>query len=137
MERTLSLIKPDATKRNLTGTINKIIESSGLRIIAKKRLQLNQDQAKEFYEVHNKKPFYNNLVDYMSSGPIDAQVLEGENAVIKNRELMGATNPSEADPGTIRADFAETIDANAVHGSDSTESAVREISYFFDESEIF
>ena len=136
MERTLSLIKPDATKRNLTGTINKIIESSGLRIIAKKRLQLNQDQAKEFYEVHNKKPFYNNLVDYMSSGPNDAQVLEGENAVNKYREIMGSTDPQQALEGTIRSQVAISKQENSVHGSDSTENAKKEIDFFFTKDEI-
>jgi len=137
IENTLSIIKPDATRRNLTGLINAKFEKAGLKIIAQKRLQLSKSIAQKFYEVHKDRPFYNDLVNFMISGPVVVQVLNGENAVKLNREIMGATNPSEADPGTIRADFAETIDANAVHGSDSTDSAAREISYFFDDSKIF
>ena len=131
IQRTLSIIKPDATKRDVTGKINQMLESSGLRIIAQKRIKLSQEQAEGFYSVHKDRPFYNDLVDFMMSGPVVVQVLEGENAVLRNRELMGATNPKEAESGTIRADFAESIDANAVHGSDSLENAKIEIDYFF------
>ena len=136
MERTLSIIKPDATKRNLTDTINKIIKSSGLRIIAQKRLKLNHDQAKRFYEVHNDKPFYDDLVEYMSSAPIVAQVLEGNDAINKYREIMGSTNPSEAAVGTIRKEVALSIQENSVHGSDSSENAINEIDFFFNDNEI-
>ena len=135
-EKTLSIIKPDATKRNITGAINNIIESSGLKIIAQKRILLTELQAKNFYDVHKDKNFFTDLVQYMTSGPVVVQVLEGENAVQLNRDLMGSTNPQEALPGTIRADFANSIDANAVHGSDSTDSAKREIEYFFTSEEI-
>lgn len=136
LERTFSIIKPDATRRNLTGQINARLEAAGLRIVAQKRKQLTQGEAEAFYAVHAERPFYNDLVAFMTSGPVVVQVLEGENAVMKNRELMGATNPKEADEGTIRADFAESIDANAVHGSDAPESAAREIAYFFSDDQI-
>ena len=136
-QRTLSIIKPDATSKNIIGKIIDRFEENGLKVVAGKLIHMDQARAAGFYDEHEGRPFFPNLVEYMTSAPVFVQVLEGDNAVIKNRELMGATNPSEADPGTIRADFAETIDANAVHGSDSIESAAREISYFFDDSEIF
>jgi len=135
-ERTLSIIKPDATRRNLTGRINATLEAAGLRIVAQRRLQLTKAQAEAFYAVHKERPFFGGLVDFMISGPVVAQVLEGDNAVLKHRELMGATNPKEAAPGTIRADFADSIDANAVHGSDAAETAKVEIAYFFAETEV-
>jgi nucleoside-diphosphate kinase len=135
-ERTLSIIKPDATRRNLTGAINKKIEESGLHISAQKRLSLTTDQAKKFYEVHKERPFYNELVAFMTSGPVVVQVLEGENAVTKYREVMGDTNPANANPGTIRAEFAEGIEANSVHGSDSLENAEKEVEFFFSDIEI-
>ena len=137
IQRTLSIIKPDATSKNIIGKIIDRFEENGLKVVAGKLIHMDQNKAAGFYAEHEGRPFFPNLVEYMTSAPVFVQVLEGDNAVLKNRELMGATNPSEADPGTIRADFAETIDANAVHGSDSTDSAVREISYFFDDSEIF
>jgi len=137
MEKTLSIIKPDATEKNVIGKIIDRFESAGLRVVAAKLIQLDKAKAGGFYAEHEDKPFYDNLVEYMTSGPVVVQVLYGPNAIAKNRELMGATNPQEAEPGTIRADFAESIDANAVHGSDSPESAAREISYFFNEDEIF
>ena len=137
IQRTLSIIKPDATSKNIIGKIIDRFEESGLKVVAGKLLHMDQAKAAGFYAEHEGRPFFPNLVEYMTSAPVFVQVLEGDNAILKNRELMGATNPSEADPGTIRADFAETIDANAVHGSDSTDSAAREISYFFDDSEIF
>jgi nucleoside-diphosphate kinase len=130
-ERTLSIIKPDATRRNLTGKINARIEESGLRIIAQKRLWLSRAQAEKFYEVHKERPFYSDLCKFMTSGPVVVQALEGENAVAKYREVMGATNPANAAPGTIRKDFAESIEANSVHGSDSTDNAKVEIGFFF------
>jgi nucleoside-diphosphate kinase len=136
IERTLSIIKPDATRRNLTGAINDRFERGGLRIIAQKRIQLSQSQAERFYEVHAGRPFYRDLVAFMSSGPVMVQVLEGENAVALNREIMGATNPANAAPGTIRKDFAESIEANSVHGSDSPENAAQEIAFFFSTIEI-
>jgi len=136
VERTLSIIKPDATRRNLTGRINACLEEAGLRIVAQKRLRLNQDQARKFYQVHKDRPFYNGLVASMTSGPVVVQVLEGENAVARNREVMGATDPKQAAPGTIRAQFAEDIEANSVHGSDSVENAKTEIAFFFTEQEI-
>ena len=136
MQRTLSIIKPDATKRNLTGIINKIIEDNGLRIIAQKRLKLTQDQAKKFYEVHNDKPFYNDLVEYMSSAPIVAQVLEGENAIVKYRKIMGSTDPLEAAVDTIRKLIGVSKQENSVHGSDSIENVIKEINFFFKENEI-
>ena len=137
IQRTLSIIKPDATSKNIIGKIIDRFEESGLKVVAGKLIHMDQAKAAGFYAEHEGRPFFPNLVEYMTSAPVFVQVLEGDNAVLKNRELMGATNPSEADPGTIRADFAETIDANAVHGSDSTDSAAREISYFFDDNEIF
>ena len=135
-QRTFSIIKPDATRRNLTGAINSKIESSGLRIIAQKRIQMSDAQAKEFYAVHAERPFYNDLVSFMTSGPVVVQVLEGDNAVLAYREVMGATNPSEAADGTIRKEFAENIEANSVHGSDSDENAAIEIVHFFSDDEI-
>ncbi|MFM2128679.1 MAG: hypothetical protein RL477_225 [Pseudomonadota bacterium] len=136
IERTLSLIKPDATRRNLTGAINERFEKGGLRIVAQKRLQLTRAQAEAFYAVHKARPFFNDLCGFMISGPIVAQVLEGENAVARNRELMGATNPANAAAGTIRKDFAESIEANSVHGSDAPETAAQEIAFFFSGLEI-
>lgn len=135
-ERTLSIIKPDATRRNLTGKINARFEERGLRIIAQKRLRLSRPQAEAFYAVHHERPFFNDLVSFMTSGPVVVQVLEGENAVALNREIMGATNPANAAPGTIRKDFAESIEANSVHGSDSPENAAIEIAFFFSGTEI-
>ena len=137
IQRTLSIIKPDATSKNIIGKIIDRFEENGLKIIAGKLIHMDKEKAAGFYAEHDGKPFFPNLVEYMTSAPVFVQVLEGDNAVSKNRELMGATNPNDADPGTIRADFAETIDANAVHGSDSAESATREIAYFFDDNEIF
>ena len=136
VERTLSILKPDAVARNLIGEIYSRFEKGGLRIVAAKMLRLSEAQAQGFYAEHDGKPFFEDLCAYMRSGPVVVQVLEGEDAIATNRRLMGATNPSEAAPGTIRADFAESIDANAVHGSDSPESAAREIAYFFTDSEI-
>ena len=130
-ERTLSIIKPDATKRNLTGLINAKLEKAGLKIIAQKRLQLTRSMARKFYEIHKDQPFFNDLVDFMISGPVVVQVLEGDNAVKLNRKIMGTTNPENADEGTIRKEFAESIEANSVHGSDSLENAEKEISFFF------
>ncbi len=131
VEKTLSIIKPDATKRNLTGLINAKFENAGLKIIAQKRLQLTRSMAEKFYEIHKDRPFYNDLVNFMISGPVVVQVLEGDNAVKLNRNVMGATNPEEAEKGTIRREFAESIEANSVHGSDSLENAHIEISFFF------
>jgi nucleoside-diphosphate kinase len=136
IERTLSIIKPDATRRNLTGKINARLEEAGLRVIAQKRLRLTRKQAEGFYAVHRERPFFDSLCEFMSSGPVIAQVLEGENAVAKNREVMGATNPANAAPGTIRKEFAESIEANSVHGSDSPDNARSEIAYFFSGLEI-
>ena len=136
IENTLSIIKPDATDRNLTGAINSKLEKAGLKIIAQKRLRLSKEMAQKFYEVHKDRPFYNDLVDFMISGPVVVQVLSGENAVMLNREVMGATNPSEAKDGTIRKEFALSIEANSVHGSDSLENAKNEISFFFSGIEI-
>ena len=136
MQRTFSIIKPDATARNLTGKVNAKIEEAGLRIIAQKRIQMTKEQAGGFYAVHKERPFYNDLVNFMVSGPVVVQVLEGENAIAKYREVMGATNPAEADAGTIRAEFAQSIDANTVHGSDAPETAAEEIVFFFNEAEI-
>jgi nucleoside-diphosphate kinase len=130
-ERTLSIIKPDATRRNLTGKINAKFEEAGLRVIASRRLQLTQANAEAFYAVHSHRPFFKDLVDFMISGPVVAQVLEGDAAIQKNRDIMGATDPKKADAGTIRAEFAESIEANSVHGSDSPEAAAQEISFFF------
>ena len=131
IERTLSSIKPDATRRNLTGKINARFEERGLRIVAQRRLQLSRAQAEQFYAVHKARPFFNDLVTFMMSGPVVVQVLEGENAVALNREIMGATDPKKAAAGTIRKDFAESIEANSVHGSDSAENARNEIAFFF------
>jgi len=136
IERTLSIIKPDATRRNLTGAINDRFEKGGLRIIAQKRIRLSQTQAEQFYEVHAERPFYRDLVTFMTSGPVIVQVLEGEDAVTLNRRIMGATNPADAASGTIRKDFAESIEANSVHGSDSPETAAQEIAFFFSAIEI-
>ena len=135
-EKTLSIIKPDATKRNITGAINNIIESSGLKIIAQKRILLTESQAKDFYDVHKDKNFFTDLVQYMTSGPVVVQVLEGENAVVFYRDLMGATNPKEAKIGSIRNKYALSIEANSVHGSDSLDNANKEIDFFFKENEI-
>ena len=136
LERTFSIIKPDATRRNLTGKVAARLEEGGLRIIAQKRMRMTQEQAEGFYAVHKTRPFFADLVAFMTSGPVVVQVLEGENAVIRNREIMGATNPADADPGTIRKDFAESIEANSVHGSDSQENAAIEINFFFRPDEI-
>ena len=136
MERTLSIIKPDAVAKNVIGKIIDRFETNGLRIAAMKKIKLSKEDAAKFYEVHKERPFFNDLVEYMTSGPVVVMVLEGENAVAKNRELMGATDPKEAAPGTIRADFAESIEANAVHGSDSLENAQKEIAFFFAGREI-
>ncbi|MDE2005357.1 MAG: nucleoside-diphosphate kinase [Rhodospirillales bacterium] len=130
-ERTLSIIKPDATRRNLTGRVNAMLEAAGLRIVAQKRLHLTTAQAEAFYAVHKARPFYRDLVTFMTSGPVVAQVLEGDNAVARNREAMGATDPAKAAPGTIRKELAESIEANSVHGSDSAENAAVEIAFFF------
>lgn len=136
VERTLSIVKPDAVARNLIGEIYRRFEDNGLRIVAAKMLQLSQERAQGFYAEHEGKPFFDDLVSYMTSGPVVVQVLEGDDAIAANRRLMGATNPADADPGTIRADFAESVEANAVHGSDSPQSASREIDYFFSAAEI-
>lgn len=136
VERTLSIIKPEAVARNIIGEIYKRFEQAGLRIIAARMLHLSEDQAKRFYEVHKERPFYNDLVAYMQSGPVMVQVLEGENAIARNREIMGATNPAEAAEGTIRADFADSVEANAVHGSDAPDTAQAEIAFFFDDDGI-
>lgn len=136
LEKTLSIIKPDAVKKGVIGQILTRFESNGLRIAATKKMQLSEKEAQEFYAVHKDRPFFKDLVEFMISGPVVVSVLEGENAVLKNRELMGATNPKEAAPGTIRADFADSIDANAVHGSDSLENAKIEIEFFFSKTEI-
>ena len=136
IENTLSIIKPDATRRNLTGSINAKFEQAGLNIIAQKRLQLTKDMAQKFYEIHKDRPFFNDLVDFMISGPVITQVLRGENAVKVNRKVMGSTNPKDAEIGTIRKEFAESIEANSVHGSDSLENAKSEISFFFAEIEL-
>ncbi|MCG6556703.1 MULTISPECIES: nucleoside-diphosphate kinase [Ruegeria] len=131
LERTFSIIKPDATRRNLTGKINAKFEDAGLRIVAQKRIHMTKEQAGKFYEVHAARPFYDELCEFMSSAPVVVQVLEGENAIAKNREVMGATNPADAAPGTIRAEFAESVGENSVHGSDAPETAAVEIAYFF------
>ena len=136
LERTFSIIKPDATRRNLTGKINAKFEDAGLRIIAQKRILMTKAQAGEFYGVHKERPFYDELCEFMSSGPVVVQVLEGENAIAKNREVMGATNPADAAPGTVRADFAESVGENSVHGSDAPETAAVEIAYFFAGTEL-
>ena len=136
MQRTFSIIKPDATKRNITGSINKIIEENNLRIIAQKRIQLSSEQAEKFYDVHKEKPFFKDLVEYMTSEPVIVQVIEGDNAITKYREVMGATNPENADEGTIRKIHALNVQENSVHGSDSEENAIKEIDFFFDLKEI-
>ncbi len=136
LERTFSIIKPDATKRNITGKIIAKFEDAGLRVVAQRRIHLSREQAESFYGVHRERPFFNDLVAFMTSGPVVVQVLEGENAIARNREIMGATNPAEADEGTIRKEFAESIEANSVHGSDAPETAAEEIAFFFDENEI-
>ena len=135
-ERTFSIIKPDATRRNLTGAVTRMLEEAGLRVVASKRIQMTRDQAEGFYGVHRERPFFNDLVGFMISGPVVVQVLEGDNAVLKNREVMGATNPENAEPGTIRKALAESIEANSVHGSDSAENAATEIAFFFNDDEI-
>ncbi len=136
IERTLSIIKPDATKRNLTGKIIAKFEEAGLRVVAQKRIHLTEAQAGQFYEVHKERPFYGELVEFMASGPVVVQVLEGEGAIAKNREVMGATNPADAAPGTVRAEFAESVGENSVHGSDAPETAAQEIAFFFSGLEI-
>ncbi len=136
LERTFSIIKPDATRRNLTGAVNDRIEKAGLRIIAQKRIRMSRAEAEGFYAVHRERPFFKGLVTFMTSGPVVVQVLEGENAIAKYREVMGATDPAKAAPGTIRKDFAESIEANSVHGSDSPENAKQEIAFFFPAGEI-
>ncbi|MGF1593435.1 MAG: nucleoside-diphosphate kinase [Kiloniellaceae bacterium] len=135
-ERTFSIIKPDATRRNITGKIIDRLEQAGLRVVASKRIHMTREQAEGFYAVHKERPFFNDLCSFMTSGPVVVQVLEGENAVAKNREVMGATNPKDAAPGTIRADFAESIEANSVHGSDAPETAAQEIRFFFTDAEL-
>ena len=134
--RTFSIIKPDATRRNLTGTVTKMLEDAGLRVVASKRIHMTREQAEGFYAVHKDRPFYGELCDFMTSGPVVVQVLEGEDAVKANRDIMGATNPKDAAPGTIRAELAESIEANSVHGSDSDENAANEIKFFFKDDEI-
>lgn len=136
LERTFSIIKPDATRRNLTGQIIARFEENGLRVVASKRIQMTKEQAEGFYGVHKERPFFNDLVAFMTSGPVVVQVLEGENAIAKNREVMGATNPADAADGTIRKDFAESIEANSVHGSDAPETAAEEIKFFFTDAEL-
>ena len=136
VERTLSIIKPDATRRNITGEIVARFEKAGLRVVAQRRIRLSEAQARAFYAVHRDKPFYGSLVAFMTSGPVVVQVLEGENAIARNREVMGATNPAKADPGTIRKDFAESMEANSVHGSDAPETAAVEIKFFFSDLDI-
>ena len=136
LERTFSILKPDATRRNLTGKIIAKFEENGLRVVASKRIRMTREQAETFYAVHKERPFYNSLVEYMISGPVVVQVLEGEDAVAKNRKIMGATNPAMAEEGTIRKEFAESVEANSVHGSDSPENAAIEIAFFFSKTEI-
>ena len=136
VERTLSIIKPDATRRDLTGAINDRFERAGLRIVAQRRLRLTKERAEAFYAVHKERPFFASLVAFMTSGPVVVQVLEGDNAVTRNRDIMGATNPANAAEGTIRKDFAESIEANSVHGSDSPENAAQEIAFFFTDADI-
>jgi len=135
-ERTFSIIKPDATRRNLTGAVTKMLEEAGLRVVASKRIHMTREQAEGFYAVHKERPFFNDLVQFMTSGPVVVQVLEGENAVARNREVMGATNPAQADEVTIRKTFAESIEANSVHGSDSADNAKIEIDFFFKPDEL-
>ena len=134
--RTFSIIKPDATRRNLTGAVTKMLEEAGLRVVASKRIRMTREQAEGFYAVHNERPFFGELCDFMTSGPVVVQVLEGEDAVKRNRDVMGATNPENADSGTIRKELAESIEANSVHGSDSDENAATEIAFFFNDDEI-
>jgi nucleoside-diphosphate kinase len=134
--RTFSIIKPDATRRNLTGAVTKMLEEAGLRVVASRRIRMTRDQAEGFYAVHRERPFYNDLCTFMTSGPVVVQILEGENAVLRNREVMGATNPEQAAEGTIRKTYAESIEANSVHGSDSDENAATEIAFFFRPDEI-
>ena len=136
IERTFSIVKPDAVRRNLIGKIDERFESGGLQLLAARMIHLTRAQAQEFYAVHRERPFYNDLVEYMISGPVMVQVLEGENAIARNREIMGATNPADAAPGTIRADFAESVEANAVHGSDGPDTAREEIAFFFDDADL-
>ncbi len=136
IERTLSILKPDATRRNLTGRINALFEEAGLRIVAQKRLRLSREKAEGFYAVHRERPFFSSLCEFMTSGPVVVQVLEGDDAIARNREIMGATNPADAAAGTIRAEFAESLEANSVHGSDAPETAAFEIDYFFNDDEI-
>ena len=136
IERTFSIVKPDAVRRNLIGKIYERFESGGLQILAARMIHLTRAQAQEFYAVHRERPFYNDLVEYMISGPVMVQVLEGENAIARNREIMGATNPADAAPGTIRAEFAESVEANAVHGSDGPDTAREEIAFFFDDADL-
>ena len=136
IERTFSIIKPDATRRNITGKIIDRLEEAGLRVVAQKRIHMTKEQAEGFYAVHKERPFFNDLVTFMTSGPVVVQVLEGEGAIARNREVMGATNPKDAAPGTIRADFAENIEANSVHGSDGSDTAKEEIAFFFSGGEI-
>ena len=135
-ERTFSIIKPDATKRNITGKIVDRLEEAGLRVIVSKRIHMTREQAEGFYAVHRERPFFNDLCSFMTSGPVVVQVLEGDDAIAKNREVMGATNPADAAPGTIRADFAESIEANSVHGSDGPDTAAQEIKFFFTDQEL-
>ena len=137
MDKTFSIIKPDATKRKITGSINKLIEDRGLKIVAQKLIKLSENQAKEFYSIHKEKPFFNDLIEYMTSEPVVVQVLSGENAVESYRNIMGATNPENAEPGTIRKLFALNVQENSVHGSDSPENAMKEIEFFFKSDEIF
>ena len=136
VERTLSIIKPDATRRNLTGAINARLEAAGLRIVAQRRIRLTREQAEAFYAVHKERPFYQSLCEFMTSGPVVVQVLEADNAVALNRDVMGATNPADAAAGTIRADLAESLEANSVHGSDSLENAIQEVAFFFTDDQI-
>jgi nucleoside-diphosphate kinase len=136
IERTLSIIKPDATKRNITGKIIDKLETAGLRVVAQRRIHMTREQAERFYAVHRERPFFGELVEFMSSGPVVVQVLEGDNAVAKNREVMGATNPKDAAPGTIRAEYAQSVGENSVHGSDAPETAAEEIRFFFKDDEI-
>lgn len=136
VERTLSIIKPDATRRNITGKIVACLEEAGLRVVAQRRIRMTRAQAEAFYTVHSERPFYDSLCDFMSSGPVVVQVLEGESAIEKNREIMGATNPADAAPGTIRALYGESVEANSVHGSDSPETAAKEIRFFFSDDDI-
>ena len=136
IERTFSIIKPDATRRNLTGKINAMFEEGGLRIVAQKRIRMTREQAETFYGVHKERAFFNDLVEFMTSGPVIVQVLEGENAILRNREIMGATNPANADEGTVRATYGESVEANSVHGSDAPETAAEEIAFFFAGAEI-